>query len=278
MATDKKDDDSLFTAEAIRNLIDLGGAIGGPITSGGSVFQIVPQGWELRNLEQYEQYPRRPISHPQAQSAGAFVEYVKAYKQHDESALRSVIFMDGNNYEFLAILDYHDEQPGWGEHNITWKLQTDSDFQDWREHNEKAFGQTEFALFLEDHLPNIAEPDGATLLELVQELEVTKSVEFKSQERLHDGSRVLHYSETVQKAPAKGKLEFPKSLKLRLPIFRSGAVAEMEANLRFRLKDGQLHIFYKLMRLQEVIDNNLDATAGYIESLTGLAVWPGTRR
>ncbi len=156
---------------------------------------------------------------------------------------------------------------GWGRHRIVLDPVKTDDWKDWVRASGSLLGQAEFAEFLEDHLPQIVEPDGARMLEIAQSLEGKTSVEWLSAHRLADGQIGLGYVETITaKAGARGELPVPSSFTLALRPFKGGDAYRVTARFRYRLAGEQIRLGFKLDRADDVEDSAWETV---LEQLAG---------
>lgn len=124
----------------------------------------------------------------------------------------------------------------------------------WTASDGKLVDQTTFAEFLEDRLPEIVEPTGATMLELAQSFQATTKVEFKGAVALTSSTRKLQFEETATaKAGQRGDIEIPATFQLALQPFLGSAAYRVTARFRYRIRDGHLTIGYRLDRPDEVL-------------------------
>lgn len=193
--------------------------------------------------------PRRNTSRPLVRDAAALIDYVAAYP-NKTGPLEA--YADLDNHLFVVIMDGHD---GWRDHRATLQLATSPEWKAWTEVSGKFLGQVEFAEFLEDHLSSIAEPDGATLLDIVNTLVGTSSVTWTGGENTRNGSKKLAYAETVEaKAGHKGDIELPSTLTLGLRPFMGSDRFSVKATVRFRMAGGKLQLAAKLLEPDTVLE------------------------
>ena len=102
-------------------------------------------------------------------------------------------------------------------------------------------------------------PDGAQLLDIVQTLEASTDVRFKSSQLLSNGQRQLAFEETVDaKAGAKGDLKVPSELILVLRPFQGSESVAIIARFRFRITDGVLRMGVKLNEPEKALEDAFD--------------------
>ena len=119
----------------------------------------------------------------------------------------------------------------------------------------KTMKQADFAKFIEDNLPDIAEPNGSDLLIISRSLEAKKKVDFESAVRLDNGETQFTYNEEIKGTAGKGTLEIPEIFVLGIPVFHGGDAYKLEARLRYRINDGQLLMWFDLLRPERLLED-----------------------
>lgn len=192
----------------------------------------------------------------QFHAAVSFCEFVNRFKN-----TTSVIFADVLHKEgpiFTGILDYHPagEDPtgaSWDTFRAHYQLRKTEQWLRWEAANKKEMGQVEFAQFLEDNIPDIAEPAGGIIVDMARTLEAKTDVKWKSQIRAQDGSRVFAFSETVDAATQDGTVKVPDVFVLHLAPFEGTSPQMIAARLRFRVGGGSIKLWFELQRFDEVV-------------------------
>jgi uncharacterized protein YfdQ (DUF2303 family) len=237
-------------AVAVAELVRLGAR---PFDISGTPHVLVPEGVTLEDCAAFLPAPTRLQQIVQTADAAAFIGYVG---QFGDKA-RSVVFATRRPAGFSAVLDYHaaSNLPSWNAHRVNFvPLQTPS-WADWNGANKRRFNQADFAQFIEDHIPDIAEPAGAKLLELARNFEATKAVTFQSQQRVADGSVQFTYNEDVQGTPRSAAMKVPTEITLALAPFEGSKAYKVTARLRYRIGEGgKLELWYDLLRVVDVLD------------------------
>lgn len=230
----------------------------------GQTFTVVPGGRPYRitdegAVESMEGFLPTPVSRradAEFYDAASFIAYVNRFKDKG-----SIIFADrfGQNKKFTAVLDYHEDgkgSPRWGRHRAGLALRPTLSWQTWVPANKTPMNQTQFSQFLEDNIPDIAEPAGALIVEIARTLEAKKNVVFESNiERQTDGSFKFLYHEDVQGSAGRGNLKIPDKFTLLLQPFEGGEKFPVEARFRYRIGEGgKLSMWFDLVRVQDVLD------------------------
>jgi uncharacterized protein YfdQ (DUF2303 family) len=196
----------------------------------------------------------------------SFGAYLNRFKED-----ATLIFADRVARAFTGVIDYH--EPGvdglarWGRHRVSLPLRHTPSWMTWENANKKALGQVAFSQFLEDNIPDIAEPAGATIMEIARSFEVKKSVSFKSQIRADNGSHNFTFNEEVT-GTSRGVV-VPPTFVLGLRPFEGSTVYRIEARLRYRNDDGKLSLWFDLIRAQDVLDTAFQDELGTIVKTVG---------
>lgn len=189
----------------------------------------------------------------------------------------SEVFADADTHSVLAILDSHagtvdggefHGTPGWQRHRLTLQVRETDEWKAWKARDGVMRGQQDFAEFIEDHVLDIVDPDGATMLELAQNFEATIGVEYVSAEVLSNSERKFVYKETVEgKAGRGGEIVIPAVIQLGIAPFEGVEPYKVEARFRYRIdrQTGVLTLGYKLTRPDKIED---DAFEQILEAVT----------
>jgi uncharacterized protein YfdQ (DUF2303 family) len=192
-----------------------------------------------------------------------FADYVNRYKTR-----ASVIFADTDAMRFRAVLDYHEAGgPRWARHQAVYPCPLTKEFEAWRAIEGKEIAQADFAEFIEEHVPEIVQPDGAALQEAVQYLIAHKTVSYKSAKDLHSGDVQLVYEEeTTTGGRQGGEVKLPRRFTLGIRVFRGGVAQQFDALLRFRIDPNRkLWFKFKIHRFDEVREVAFNGVAEEID-------------
>lgn len=236
---------------------------------------LVPPDAEHRlvDLERYLAYPHRKRGHVVVHEPVSLADYVRRH-----ATASTALYADVRDGTVTAVLNDHqpesgpDEsvgEAGWGDHRAVLDLRPSHEWKVWTNLDGKGMGQTAFAEHLEDNYLDIVDPDHATMLEIAQSIEATSSGNFKSRQRLQDGQVALRYEETVDaRAGTKGDLTIPETFTVALRVWEGLDPVELTCRLRYRIRDGQLSIGYKLERLDDIKDKAFAQVVDTVEQHT----------
>lgn len=217
---------------------------------------IVPDDHNVRSLEDYQLQPSLIRQAVNLISASSLIAYVKKFA--DE---RTAIFADKSVTRIEAVLDYHSTPTSaeWAKHRAVYDCPYSDEWKEWAVRDKKAMDQTDFAEFLENHIKDIAPvsddykgPSGTALLEMVLAFQETRKAEFKSVRRLQDGTYQLSYSDEKS---GSGNTSLPEKISLAIAPFHNGAPYQVEARIRYRLRDGGLALWYELIEPKKIVEH-----------------------
>lgn len=266
-------------------------------------FVVLEHGQELVEPphldEKRQSRPNRAKGTVQLGDAVSFVDYVNRYKgdgtlvlvheqtltalfNHHEPAWRETALIPegpGDPIEQSAVpqlapegeqiagtlVEHVDVRPGWGDFRAVFTVEMTPEWLAWSAIDGKPLAQQPFGDFIEEHIPQIAEPDGNTLLDVARNLAFKKDLQFKSAQRVENGTVQFEYIEKVESANGSaGRLEIPSELVLALQPFRGAPAYRVEARLRWTLNEGNVWFTLKLgekkrLALEEAYDEVLAA-------------------
>lgn len=244
---------------------------------------VVPNNHTVKSLEDYQLNPSIIRQSVRLISASSLIAYTKQY-----SDLRTAIFADKVNTCIVSVLDYHTaatadtaQAPQWGKHRATYDCPFSDEWKEWHSKDKSAMNQTDFGEFLENHIQDIAPisdnyagPSGTDLLEMVLAFSETRKAEYKSVKRLQDGTLQLSYSDEKS---GSGNTKLPEKISLAIAPFHNGEKYQVEARIRYRLRDGQLVLWYELIEPKKIVEHAFTAIVVDLEEqLQDIPVYEGS--
>ncbi len=228
--------------------------------------------FEFKDLSDFEPTPRRVRQVVTLDTPGAFVDYVKLFANPTQTLIFAT--QVGVSGVFHAVLDWHASitQPSWLDHQARVTLSHPPAWVAWATKNGEKQNQTDFAQFLENHIAEIATPDGAELVEIARTLEASKGVSFKSHQRAQDGAVRFLFEEDVQGTAKNGQVTIPSAFQLVLTPFRGGTPRQIEARLRYRISGSALTLWFELVELDRHLEEAFTEAVDYIRAGTSGAV------
>lgn len=248
----------------------------------------VKDGWKMQDVTEPAERPAPKFLNQSVTLAteDALVDYVNRFKTS-----ATMLFANVNANCIQAVLDYHraslgglptgpvtQADPGVTMppevaavadrlgHHATLELVLAEEWTAWTENDGKMLGQLAYARFLEENLDDIRNPDGATVLELVRTLQVTKNYTFKGSVRTDSNHEDIAYQEvTASGAGRDGSMPVPVYVDLLLPVFLGGTAHGIRAFIRHQ-QDGKLTIGHKLKGAAKVKQDAFMAIAEGVRS------------
>lgn len=161
---------------------------------------------------------------------------------------------------------------------IRWSGNFTISARDWIKSDEEAFSQEDFALFLDKHLNDIATPKDendkdipgyptkAELYNFVTTLEDSKGQKFSRKVNVQNGD-VSVSLERESDDGTKQRLKLFERFAINIQLYEGFPTYQVNAKLRFRVKDGQVVFFYDLEGLEELFNANRDWAVEKIKAL-----------
>ncbi|HUN01074.1 MAG TPA: DUF2303 family protein [Halothiobacillus sp.] len=211
---------------------------------------------QVFDLQNYAGTPRRKCGSIIVYDAASLNAFIEANK--DAGTVAVYIDRDITNPKIIAVLNDHGVTPGWRDLRATIELRKTPQWVKWQNMDGKMVSQTEFAEFIEDNLQDIAEPEGATMLEIVTYLQATRTTDFKSGVRLSNGNVQFVNVENTEAKVGAGKIEVPETFKIAVTPFLGLALFAIPVRFRYRISDGKLTMGLKLQRIENLMNQVLD--------------------
>lgn len=161
------------------------------------------------------------------------------------------------------------DNPQWGDWKLFCQLAFQPEWNVWAGDSLK-LNQDGFIEFLQEHGDDITEPDGASLIELIQDLSASEGSECQSFSRSFDKTGRVTYK---QKVTGSDGAEIPAKLAIRVPIWTEDEKYEATVLVQAKVRDAQPVFVLKVKNPEKVV---LQATKDIIEKIakeTGLPVY-----
>lgn len=262
---------------------------------------------DLRDIvEKWRQHPERRKGTAQVLTLQSFIDLVNRHK-----SVHSAIFASTNwpNPSLTAVIDYHDiinrppapetdtqgipvPLPRFCEHRVHYPFPVTDEFKEWAENDGESMNQAEFAAFIEDRLPELAQATfdeekeigklfgtklatPADMLALSRGLEVNVAGKVKNNVRLSSGEGELVFVE--EHLNNKGeKITVPGMFMICLPVFIDGEPVRLPVRLRYRVSDGAVSWSYHLYRWKELVRERVVADLETAATETALPAYEGS--
>lgn len=232
---------------------------------------------EVVDLERLRSCPAEKRGAVKVATPEALTRYVDRHIDHDTTT----VWGDIDAGRITAILNDHghtiEGDAGWADHRAELQLQRTPEWNAWTKITGSWLAQVELAEFLEEHLLEVVEPDGSTLLEVTQTFHATTGARFKSSQQLHSGEQRLVYEEDVQASAGRAQhVEIPTDLTVRIRPWLGVDPVDVAAKFRFRVRDGQLALGVKLLYLDDHSRTAVEHALDYVADALSLPAIEGT--
>jgi uncharacterized protein YfdQ (DUF2303 family) len=241
----------------------------------GHPYAIVPEGSKLVDLENMLETPLRPKGNANLRDPESFCRFVlqettertRIYGNLKEGRFKAVFNDNCGQSEFVA---------GWGDYTASYTSPTSTEWATWKSKSGSQMNQVQFAQFIEDNLPDIAQPPAAEMLEVSRTLEAKKKVNFAQGIRLSNGQNELTYEEQIEGSAGKGKFKIPEEFIIGIPVLEGGLRYAVQCRLRYRIADGgNLTMWYEIIRPHKILEDAINEVWTSIEEKTGKKIFNG---
>ena len=248
---------------------------------------VVPTGHHVERIDTSAMQPCPRRAKGAASTVNNVTAFIELVSRHMSDSV--TLWANPDDPQIIAVLNDHHPtadkaadresgtiQPGWRDWRVGLTMLRSDAWEEWRSVHRTSLGQTEFAEFVEDHLLDIIDPDGADLLEIAQTFQATTKVEFKSSKRLATGQEQLVYSEEIAASAGRaGEITVPQQFTIRTPIFVGEREVDIPVRLRYRIRGGDLTIQLVIDRPDERERDHFAAAMSAVEAELGVSVWTG---
>jgi uncharacterized protein YfdQ (DUF2303 family) len=266
-----------FPAAADTSLIlDAGAAIGEAKENDdpdGRAYVVIPEGWKIERPPLVA-LPERAQGTAKLRDVPSFVAYFNAHKRPD-----SRIYASLTPARFLAVLDDYAQDKGDEHHCAAWRewraefsIPPSVEWTAWTKANKKQMSQVEFAEFIQDNAPDVADPPSGSLMEMALNFQSAENGSLVSATRLANGDTTFAIK---TESTIASNIKMPEYLKLSIPVFENGDLYELRARMRYRARDS-LVFWYELERPHKVLEKAFRDAWATIAEDTGCSVLLGT--
>lgn len=276
----------MIDSTAINTILTAGAAARPAVDRKSSPSHILaPEGFQLLDVPAAE-FPPLPDHIRQSvtlRDPDSFARYVKRYKD-SRTLLFSTLPEGEKDAAFLAVFDYHhgtkEGDGGTGDtdsgvktladrcaHRATYPCPFSIEWNEWQAIDGVPFTQRDFIDFIDEHAPDVTQPDSASLMEFAMNFSSKTEVKFQSNvNRTVRGTFLTYQEEAAAGAP--GQIQVPAELKLNIPVFEGGKPFPLTARIEWDPRGGSLKITVKLQRAARVMREALDDIRAEIEAAT----------
>jgi len=243
----------------------------------GHPFAMVPDETKLTSLEIFKAAPMRRQGKAVFRDPESFCRYT-----NEEMTNQTRIYGERNSGNFVTMFNDHcgnavPPVAGWRDYMAAYTCPPSTEWQTWKGKSGSQMSQVSFAQFIEDNLPDIAQPPAAEMLEVSRTLEAKKKVNFAQGVRLNNGQSELTYEEQIEGTAGKGKFKIPEEFTIGIPVLEGGLRYAVQCRLRYRITDGgQLTMWYEIVRPHKIMEDAINEVWTRIEDATGKKIFNGS--
>lgn len=207
----------------------------------------------------------------------SFIEHVRRFALPEQTTL----WADARDFSLQAVFDDDPAGPtltaaGWRAHRAKYTCPRSPEWLAWTGLEGKELRQEPFAQFLEDRLEDIASKEGypqaAALLEMARNLTINVKGTFKKTINPTDGTGTL----TADVEHGGGSTKIPRAFMLGLRVFEGGEAYQVEARIRFAMREGAPYFGFVLHRRAEIERDAFNDVRVRVAKGTELPVFAGT--
>lgn len=233
---------------ALEKAVELGACLTKPqAQDGGKPFVVIPKDFTTQDIEEYLPKPTATRATVAAKTVASFIAYVQRFKKP-----ASTIYADLDCTTLKAVIDHYDEEStSWNNHSVKYACPISKEWKRWCQRSEHRFNQTELAEFLEDNVEFIIDPNGSDLLSMVNNFKVIRQATFGSKVNVSSGEIKFEFQDETQK----GSVKVPEVITLALAPFHNGTPYKVKARFFYRVKEGALTLWYKLIDPEKIIED-----------------------
>lgn len=233
---------------------------------------ILPDGFALHDATD----PNRLLDHIQqvvtVDDRSSLVDYANRF-----SDANSLIIADYDAGKITAYLDWHQDNKNGlaarqNRHSVTLKLRNSEEWSRWNKMEGEMHAQSDFAMFIEENVTDIIDPDHSQMLEICRDLEATQGSAFKSSTRLESGDRKFTYETETH---IRGDISVPTEIKLLIPLYNGEEPVEVRAKFRFKATPQGLVLGFRWHRVEYQRMATFFEMARLAADETGLPVFNG---
>lgn len=249
---------------------------------GQSPFAIVPDGYQVKDMEHVLDAPTRKRAKVTLLDADSYIAYTKEHGSMATCRHYAEVDYEKSLCTVVGIINDHgskEDEPHWRDHTATFSPKLSIEWKRWTESNgvSKAMAQSKFAAFIEDNIGDInGTPSGTEMLGMALNFEQTSEKRFKRRIDLGTGGVQLEYVDKADDATS-AKIKMFERFNIAIPVFQGSNVAyPVECRLKFRQNNDTLNFWYELIRPDRVFRQAVTDEIGAIKEKTGFMLLYGT--
>lgn len=243
----------------------------------------LPPGWTMaeKDDENLLPSPRRKTAMVVLDTAESFAVYMTRHRDEHPTIWVKADFTQGR-VSFVGILNDHGpgfEEQAWRDHRATFSPRFSEEWARWKSKSREHFSQADFASWIEDNVADIVEsdgsPSGAQMLLMAINFEANQDRRFKSAIRLQNGGVDVTFVQDDDTQTLE-KMKLFDRFSIGIPVFWGGDAYQIDARLRYRVRDGKLTFWYELIRPDRTLEAATRTVIEKIKTETGKPLFFGS--
>jgi len=243
-------------------------------------------------LEKYRVFPSRKRGTARVQTLDALIDLTNRHKTDDSAIFAN---LDWTEPSLTSVIDYHRNTSGGDadncQHKIHYEFPLSDDWKLWVKNDGKVMEQQDFAIFLEDRIPDLASPtDGeiatierdfkttvaapSQLINLSRKMQVNVSSQVKTETKLQSGEGQIQWEETHTGADGQ-PVKVPGIFILSIAPFFMGEKVRIPVRLRYRMSSQKVVWFYNIYRPDLIITQQVESDLLALTKQTDLPSFAG---
>ncbi|MFS2324005.1 DUF2303 family protein [Brucella sp. H1_1004] len=243
-------------------------------------------------LEKYRVFPSRKRGTAHVQTLDALIDLTNRHKTDDSAIFAN---LDWTKPSLTSVIDYHRNASGGDadncQHRIHYEFPLSDDWKLWIKNDGEVMEQQDFALFLEDRIPDLASPtEGeiatierdfnttvalpSQLVNLSRKMQVNVSSQVKTETKLQSGEGQIQWEETHTGADGQ-PVKVPGIFILSIAPFFMSEKVRIPVRLRYRMSNQKVVWFYNIYRPDLVITQQVESDLLTLTKQTELPSFAG---
>ena len=246
-------------------------------------------------FEKFRLFPKQKTGTAHVTAAESFIELTNRHKTPATALFANTL--DWKKPSLMAVVDYHKPsnagagEPDWLKHRIVYDFPLTDEWKAWIAQDGQPMDQATFAEWFEVHLPELSSPDTQEaedfltnfglkvaypneILALTRGISVHVESRVKNNLTLQSGEGEITFEEEHKDASG-SKFTVPGMFILSIKPFRMGNVCRIPVRLRYRVSGGAVKWFFKMLRPEDYVTEEILRDCERAASETGLPLYHG---
>lgn len=261
----------------VKTLLDAGAALTDTKSFGEHHFAIVPKDYAAIDLELFFDVPARKRAKVITNNSESFIVYLRRHIDKSVSLIYADVDSEESRCNLVAVINDHGAiHPDWRDHICSFAPKQAVEWGRWLEKDKVKMSQSDFAVWLEDNLPDIATvpsmPNGAEILTMALGFEANSDKKLRSKVNLQSGGFAFEYVDK-ENDQTRTTMQVFERFTIGIPVFDgSGNAYPIDARLKYRADSGSIIFWYELIRPDRVFKTAVADEVKKITDETGLAL------